>query len=184
MVNNRASSSQPKLRAADRLRAYELWLENDKPSLRTLMLIMAAEGVKVAHTTLQKWADANPEWRVQMQARDAGKPERIMTALALAKKDASKIEVDHYIGIKASLLARLYETLQRLPLTDIDEWTRALACLNQLEALIHDERGKSVKEITVSSPVTSLMDRLTPKVAIAPFVKPKPNGGGGNGASA
>ena len=140
-----------------------------------LEALLADKGVKIHHTNLIKWADANPEWARALLEKEAARPERILAALVAAKADATKLESDHFIGIKAQLVGRLYESVKQLPLTTIDEWRDALDCLDKIEQFVHSERGKVITAPQLV-PSTSLMDRLNPKVTVPAFKKPNGNG--------
>lgn len=166
----------------DRLMAYKVWLDADRPSIRELATILEDRGFKVHHSTLLDWATKNADWAKELVDKTGARTEQILSALSACKKEATKIDVDHFIGVKANLVGRLYMSLRELPLKTIEEWTRGLDCLDRIEAYIHSERGKAVGE---SGPnvVTSLMERLTPNVSLPPFKKANGNGtanGGGH----
>jgi hypothetical protein len=163
--------------------AFKIWLDNDRPSTRKLEdLIFEATGQRIDNTTLGGWMHAMPAWAAEKVDANPISPEQVIAALKSAKADANQLEADHFVGIKARLVARLFESVQELPLTTVDDWDRALGCCDRIEALVHTERGRSVME-KGSNVVSSLMDRLAPNVTVAPFKKLQANGGGTNGAN-
>lgn len=158
--------------------AFNLWLNNSKPSFRELKkLIKAQMGINVGLATIEKWKDMIPGWANAYveEGRPGTKldPAKIISALKNAKADAQALEADHFKGVKAQLVARLYLSIKDLPINSVEDWERALACCDRLEALIHAERGKAV---TDKGQVGSLMQAMAPPVNIAPFKKPNGNG--------
>ncbi len=166
---------QSEYTAADKAMAYQLWLEHDKPSLHEVARLMAAKGKPVDTATILRWKDRNPAWLALFQQKanpmDVG---TIADALALAKQDATALEAEHFLGIKAQLVARLYLSARTMTFTDIDQWQKALESCERIEALIHTERGKTVTEGRTGKPA-SILEAVAPSVNIAPFKKP--NGG-------
>jgi hypothetical protein len=163
--------------------AFKIWLDNDRPSSRKLRdLIFAQSGQRIDNSTLAGWARVMPDWAKETIVAKPITPEKVIAALKAAKEDANQLEADHFIGIKAQLVARLYDSVKSLPLENVDDWDRALTCCDRIEALIHTERGRSVME-KGSNVVSSLMDRLAPNVTVAPFKKLQANGGNTNGAN-
>lgn len=161
----------PRYTPEDRLLAFKLWLDHGKPQWRALADIFNKEtGYNVQFSTLYNWSAANREWMEAIVDSKPMKPERILAALAAAKEDAAQIEADHFKGVKAQMVCRLYESVKELPLKTIDDWTRALDCCEKIEAHIHAERGKALLEAGPSV-VTSLMDRMVPNVQLQPFKK-------------
>lgn len=167
--------SAPADRGTDRLVAYKLWLENGKPSIRTLAKLLVQNGIKVHHATLQKWTKTIPEWSRQILDKEPARPARIIAALKDAQDDATALVPEVFLGVKAQLVARLYDSVKELPLGSVDDWIRALDCCERLEGLIHAERGKVILEKGSSIVSTGLMDRLNPSISIPTFKKP--NGG-------
>lgn len=161
---------------AEKAMAYQLWLEADKCSLRQLSELMAAKGTSVDVATLSRWKDLNPTWAALFAAKaNPIDPAAIANALKRAKEDASKLEPEHFLGIKAQLVARLYTSICAMTFTDVDQWQRALESCEKIEALIHAERGKTISEHKTGRSA-SIMDAVAPNVTIAPFKKPNGNG--------
>lgn len=160
-----------------RHQAYQLWLENNKPSLDDMCKILKRElGIDVAKSTVMHWKDSIPSWHASfIEAKTKIDPAKLLAALTRAKADAKKLEPDHFLGIKTLLIARLYLAVTDITIATVDDWDRALACCDKLEALIHAERGKTV--VTEGGrPAGSLMNALSPPINIAPFKKPTGNG--------
>lgn len=160
--------------------AYRLWLESGRPSLRDLEKILATKGYSVDNSTLCRWKDKNPQWIAQMADKDAAvDPVKVISALKEAEDDATELAPEHFIGVKAQLVARLYKTIKAMPIDSVDEWLKALEACDRIEALIHNERGKVVADKdTIATPrgaTPSLLARLNPPVKLAEFKKP--NGG-------
>lgn len=155
-----------------RLAAFNLWLENGKPDWRLLQLLLKDKiGKDINFTTLHDWSTKMPEWKKAVADTERKSPAAILAALDAAKADANTLEADHFVGIKANLVGRLYLSMQDMQLTGIADWVMALDCLEKIEAHIHAERGKAVAE-KGPNVVSSLMERLSPNVSIAPFKKP------------
>lgn len=165
---------RPKHAYSDEVRqaAFKVWLDYDKPQWRALEVIFAKEtGQTIHYTTLHAWSETMPEWQTAIAEAERKKPMTILAALDAAKKNANKLEADHFVGIKAQLVGRLFISVQDMALSNITDWTMALDCLEKVEAHIHAERGKAVAE-KGPNVVSSLMERLSPNVSIAPFKKP------------
>lgn len=164
----------------DKLLAFKLWLDNGKPSMRRLAKLLKDRGITVNQATLHKWSDANSEWARHVLEKEPARPAKIITALKEAEEDATALVPEVFLGVKAQLVARLYESVKQLPLNSIDDWTRGLDCCERLEGLIHAERGKAILDKKSSIVSVSLMERLNPNVTIAPFKGPNgaANGGG------
>lgn len=166
----------PKFSEEERALAFKLWLDHDCPGYRQLAeLFMDATGKYINFSTLHDWACKNEVWAKAIVSRMTVDPERVMLALKAAKADANQLEADHFMGVKAQLVARLYESVQSLPLSNVEDWNRALDCCDRLEALIHTERGKAVAG-KGDNVAMGLMERLAPNVSIAPFKKANGNG--------
>lgn len=166
----------PKFSDEERALAFKLWLDNDAPGYRQLAdLFIEETGKDINHSTLHDWACKNEVWAKALVERMPVDPERVMLALKAAKKDANQLEPDHFMGVKAQLVARLYESVQTLPLKNVEEWNKALDCCDRLEALIHTERGKAIVG-KADNVAMGLMERLAPNVSLAPFKKANGNG--------
>lgn len=170
--------------AKTRQLAFELWLKHDRPSFMELEELMTAAGTPVDHSTLARFKDKNPLWLSLHEAqKNPIAPEKLIRTLTAAKLDARSLEPDHFIGLKAQLVARLYDAIKTLEINTVDDWERALNNCDRIEALIHAERGKAVAEKDAlavprgASP--SLMARLNPPVTVAPFKKPAAAAKGG-----
>ncbi len=175
MTRKRPKNAYPE---ETRQAAFAIWLENGKPGVRGLAVLLKEKtGLEVDPSTIHAWQRANPDWLKAVADSERKDPVVIIAALAAAKADANQLEADHFVGIKAQLVGRLYESVKELPLSTVDEWTHGLDCLDKIEAHIHAERGKAVLE-KGPNVVTSLMDRLNPNVSIAPFKKPGAAGTG------
>lgn len=160
--------------------AYRLWLETGRPSLRDLEKILATKGYQVDDSTLCRWKDKDPQWTAQMAEKNAAiDPVKVISALKEAEDDATELAPEHFIGVKAQLVARLYSTVKTMSIDTVDDWIKALECCDRIEALIHNERGKAVAEKdAVAVPrgaKPSLLTRLDPPVKLSEFKKP--NGG-------
>lgn len=176
-----APKKKPKVhKPEDKLLAFKLWLDNGKPSMRQLAKLLEGRGIKVNQSSLHKWAEANSEWARHMLDKEPARPAKIITALKEAEEDATALAPEVFLGVKAQLVARLYESVKQLPLNSIEEWNRGLDCCERLEALIHAERGKAILDKKSSIVSVSLMERLNPTVTIAPFktTNGSANGGG------
>lgn len=157
--------------------AYRMWLEAGRPSLRDLEKLLAAKGYSVDNSTLCRWKDKNAQWTAQMADKNAAiDPVKVISALKEAENDATELAPEHFIGVKAQLVARLYTTVKMLEISNIDDWYKALDACDRIEALIHAERGKAVAEkdaIAVPRGAKpSLLNRLDPPVKLADFKKP------------
>lgn len=160
--------------------AYRMWCENEQPSFRQLAEILRKQGYEIDDSTLNRWANRDPKWAQALLLKETQPVARIIGALQDAEAEANELKPEHFIGVKAQLVARLFTTVKVLPITTVEEWHRALDCCERLEALIHAERGKVVSEGSTGplngAGAASLLDRLNPAVNIAPFKKP--SGGG------
>lgn len=156
--------------------AYRLWLEAGRPSLRDLEKLLAAKGYSVDNSTLCRWKDKNPQWTAQMADKNATiDPVKVISALKEAEADATELAPEHFIGVKAQLVARLYTTIKVMPIDRVEDWLQALEACERIEALIHTERGKTVAEkdaiATPRGATPSLLNRLNPPVKLAEFKK-------------
>lgn len=168
--------------------AKKVWFQNHKPSFRKLEELLAAQGLEVDNSTLVRWANDDPEWQAAvLEAKAKVPPTKIIAAIKAAKEDAKNLAPEVIIGVKAQLVARLYETIKEMQITTVDDWLKALDCCERIEALIHAERGKAIADndrLAVPRGVApSLISRLNPSVAVAPFKKPVATAGGGNGSN-
>ncbi len=106
---------------------------------------------------------------------DSKFPLEAFEALRKAKDDATELSADHYVGVKAQLVARLYETIKEMRIETVDDWLKALDACDRIEGLIHDERGKAVAGMdTIAIPrgaKPSLINRLEPPVSLPTFKK-------------
>lgn len=160
--------------------AYRIYLEAGRPSLRELEKLLAVKGYAVDDSTLSRWANKNPAWLAQIAEKaNPIDPVRIISALKEAENDATELAPEHFIGVKAQLVARLYTTVKMLEISNIDDWYKALDACDRIEALIHAERGKAVADKdAIAIPrgaKPSLINRMDPPVKLAEFKKP--NGG-------
>lgn len=160
--------------------AYRLYLEAGRPSLRDLEKILAAKGYQVDDSTLCRWAAKNAQWTAQLaDKKNPIDPVKVISALKEAEDDATELAPEHFIGVKAQLVARLYSTVKTMSIDTVDDWIKALECCDRIEALIHAERGKAVAEKdTLAVPrgaKPSLLNRLDPPVKLADFKKPGAN---------
>lgn len=160
--------------------AYRLWLESGRPSLRDLEKILAAKGYSVDNSSLCRWKSKNANWTAQMADKmGALDPVKVISALKEAEDDATELAPEHFIGVKAQLVARLYTAVKTMTIDTVDDWIKALECCDRIEALIHNERGKVVADKdTVAVPrgaSATLMGRLNPPVKLTEFKKPGVN---------
>jgi hypothetical protein len=161
-----------------------LWLTANKPSLRELEKLLRAQGYEIDDGTLSRWSTKDAEWHAAMvNTRAKISPTKLMQSIINAKDDGQTLAPEVILGVKAQLVARLYETIKCMQIDTIDEWMKALDCCDRIEALIHAERGKAIADVdrlAVPRGVTpSLVARLNPSVAVPPFKKPAANGNGG-----
>lgn len=164
-------------------KAFNLWIEHGRPTLEVLCKIIKEKlGFDVAESTVKKWKDSIPGWTaVFIENGSKGTkidPVKLIDVLKNCKEDAKGLEADHFAGVKAQLVARLYLVMKELPINSVEDWERALSCCDKLEALIHTERGRAVAD---RSQVGSLMQAMAAPVNIAPFKKP--NGSNGHGVA-
>lgn len=159
--------------------AFSVWKENGRPSFRLLAALLKQEGFAISHNSLKEWANKDVEWKQLLLDAKAPPPEELIDALKNAKDDASELVSEHFQGVKARLVARLYLSIQKIEINTIENWKEALGCCEQLEGLIHSERGKRVLNPSdkADGGVSSLMERMSPVVNIAPFKKPVAAGG-------
>lgn len=159
---------------------FQTWLEAGKPSYEKLAeLLRERHKLPINKATLARWAKADPAWQLEQVTKEKAPASQILSALDQLKKKANALEADHFIGLKAELVGRLFSALKDLPVNSVEEWRDALGCCEQIEALIHNERGKAIRDAVTNgaTPIpTSIMDKLNPAVSMAPFTK-KPNGG-------
>lgn len=178
-----ASKGKGKSRPSEQL-AFRIWNQSGRPSLRQLEVILDEKGYAIDHSTLGRWAQEYGPWaKAIVDSTAALSPERIIAAIEEAIKDSQDLAPEVFQGVKAQLVARLYETIKIMPIGTIDEWMRALDACERIEAFIHAERGKA---IAARDPIAvprgasnSLIARLNPTVNVAPFKKPN----GANGAA-
>lgn len=175
-----ADEAPQKGRKPSQTLAYRIWLEAGRPSLRELEKVLAAKGYSVDGSTLSRWANKNATWIAQLAEKaNPIDPVKVISALKEAEDDATELAPEHFIGVKAQLVARLYTTVKVLEINNIEDWYKALDACDRIEALIHAERGKAVAEkdaIAVPRGAKpSLLNRLEPPVKLADFKKP---GGG------
>lgn len=161
--------------------AFRTWLQHQRPTFRDLEQILRNMGYQADHTTLSRMSKEFPKWALAVAQQNTELPPvQIIAALHEASKAANDVTPEAYLGIKAQLVARLYETVKTMPLSTIDEWIKGLDACERIEAFIHAERGKAVAAgDDIAQPrgaSQSLMNRLNPAVNIPPFKKP------GNGA--
>lgn len=172
--------AQPTRKKPSQQLAYRIYLEAGRPSLRDLEKILEAKGYQVDDSTLCRWAAKNAAWTAQIaDQKNPIDPVKVISALKEAENDATELAPEHFIGVKAQLVARLYSTIKAMPIDNVEDWLKALEACDRIEALIHAERGKAVAEkdaIAVPRGAKpSLLNRLDPPVKLAEFKKP--NGG-------
>lgn len=156
--------------------AYQLWLEKGKPTLSDLARILRSAGYVVDLATLSRWKDKDPKWLAEFeQATKPLDPAKAISALERAKDDATELTPEHFVGVKAQLVARLYDTIKTMHIDSVEDWLKALDACERIEALIHTERGKIVAaKDAIALPrgaSPSLLARLDPQVSLAPFKK-------------
>jgi hypothetical protein len=154
--------------------AHRMWLEADGPSFRELKVLLAARGYSVDESTLSRWKDRNPTWAAQFcEKYSPVDPTKMASALQEVKDDAAELSPQHYLGMKARLLFRLYQGIRSLNISTVDELSKGLECCDRIEALIHAERGNAVSAMEIASQETgerpSLIARLHPQIKLAPF---------------
>lgn len=157
--------------------AFRMWLEAGRPSLRDLEKLLAAKGYSVDNSTLCRWAAKNADWTAKLAEKaNPIDPVKVINALKEAEQDATELAPEHFKGVKAQLVARLYTTVKTMAIDNVDDWLKALEACDRIEALIHNERGKAVAD---KDPVAvprgaapTLLNRLNPPVKLAEFKKP------------
>lgn len=158
--------------------AYRVWKACGRPPTRALEQILASRGYSIDHTSLSRWMHSYGPW-IEAQTEEQPLPlDRVIAALAHARQGGDQIAPDVYLGIKAQLLARLWESAQNIEIRDFTEWHKAGDAFERLASWIHAERGKAIEsgdELVAFPKPTSLMAQLNPTVTVAPFKKP--NGG-------
>lgn len=157
--------------------AHRTWLEADRPSFRELKNLLVGRGYSVDESTLSRWKDKNPVWTVQFCEKfNPVDPTKMAAALMEAKDDAAELSPQHYLGMKARLLFRLYQGIKSLRINTVDELSKGLECCDRIDALIHAERGKAVSEMGSARHETgerpSLIARLHPQIKLPPFKRP------------
>ena len=156
--------------------AFQLWIEAKKPSIRGFARHLNKLGYTIDFSTLSRWKDKNPQWLVEYKAcQHPMDPIKIIDALKAAADDATELTPEHFVGVKAQLVARLYESIKTMPIDSVDEWLKALDACDRIESLIHAERGKAIAGMdTIAIPrgaKPSLINRLEPAVTLPTFKK-------------
>jgi hypothetical protein len=164
--------------------AFDVWIKNGKPSMRRLKDILSEQGYSVHNQTLSNWKDRHVEWQAAYAAIKAPiTPGQIIATLETAERVAPVLKTEHFMGVKAQLVARLFASIEHMPITSVADLREGIDCCERLEGLIHAERGKTVIESnSISRPSGGLADRLG-TVVPGPFKKPVATAGGGNGAN-
>ena len=175
-------SDEPKPNRRDKLTgapitpalARTMWFSGGKPSMKAFAKILQEQGYHAPRTTLERWCAADKQWALaRAQKEQAIPPESIITALHEAVEVSGEMASEVFLGTKAQLVARLYETIKTMPINTIEEWAAGLECCEKIEALIHIERGKAISDGKRDSALRgvspSLMSRVEPEVTVAPF---------------
>jgi hypothetical protein len=171
----------PNYTAEQKELAFKIWKETGFPTLEELAKTLRADhGMALVKSTLSRWIARDVEWqKLWLEYHNPLSPLEILEALSQAKDEANLIDVDHLLGVKTALIARLYMSIRGMTFTTVPDMDGALACCDKIEALIHAERGKAVSE-KQSGKHVSLVASLGQPVTVAPFKK---TNGGGNGAN-
>lgn len=167
--------------------AFNVWIEANRPSLRELEKILAVKGFACSYATLSRWSREYGPWaKILVDTSTSLPPQVVIAALDQASKEARELTPEIYRGVKAQLVARLYETIKVMPFNTIDEWHRGLDCCDRIEAFIHAERGRAIAETDRTAvPRGGSRSLLATLNGDAPVVKlgdfKKPNGSNGSG---
>lgn len=161
--------------------AKKLWFTSGQPAFRPFAKMLEAAGYGVDTATLIRWAQADAEWSAAVAQNKAKmEPKQILKALKSAKDDSAELSPEVFLGVKAQLVARLYESIKTMAINNVEDWYKALDACDRIEALIHAERGKALaKQDSIATPrgaIPSIAQRLNPPVALATFKKPNGNG--------
>jgi hypothetical protein len=154
--------------------ARALWFSSGRPTIADFAIQLQEQGYHAPRTTLERWCNGDKKWKLARAQKEEIIPaENIIAALKEARDVSGEMAADVFLGAKAQLVARLYETIKVMPITTIDEWAAGLDCCEKIEALIHIERGKAITDdkrrgalLNVSP---ALMNRVEPEVVVAPF---------------
>jgi hypothetical protein len=152
--------------------ARQFWVKNGRPTFRQLADMLTKKGYPVNAGTLCRWKNKDSLWfRLMEEAEHAIAPEVIIRALNQAEKDGRQLRDTAYSGIKARLVARLYETISVIPLETIEEWHKAFAGIALLDGLIHTARGNEISKDADKPAGGSVIHAFEPKVPVPKFGK-------------
>lgn len=157
----------------------QTWRENKGIGFRELSKLMATQGYHASPSYLQGMKDKDDEWRAEYVAHrvSEGGPERTIDNLRAAFKEAEAVKAEHLIGIKARLISRLYEQILCIPISNVDEATRAVELLSRIDAQIHAMRGDDVRSGKAASLAAAAPASLLPRPQIGPIKPPAPANG-------
>lgn len=164
--------------------AFDAWRLR-KEGFRELAKRLAEMGYDtVAPATLMRMKDAHREWLKEWTEYQhfEGGPKRTLQILSSAFKQAREINADHILGLKAELIARLFEQLQTMRLDKIEDVQLAVDIIGKLDGHIHAQRGLDLnagKPQAESKPVTVAGKTqlvVAPKARIEPIRQPAPKG--------
>lgn len=149
--------------------ARKFWIDAGKPGFRRLAELLKAAGYTVSSATLHRWKTESPAWLLAYtEAENAAEPEVVIQALAQAERDGRAFKDAAYGGVKARLVARLYESITVMPISDIEEWHKALDAVGRLDGLIHAVRGREIAAAERPNG-GSVIHAFEPKVQVAKF---------------
>lgn len=152
--------------------ARQFWIKNKRPSFRHLADQLTKNGYPVNAGTLCRWKNKDPLWfRLMEDSEYSTPPEVIIKALQQAEKDGKSLRDEAYRGIKARLVARLYETISVIPLDTIEDWHKAFSGITMLDGLIHTARGNEISKDADKPAGGSVIHAFEPKVPVQKFGK-------------
>lgn len=156
--------------------AYTVWRECGRPNFRELADILQSKGYSISFQRLHIWHRQDVKWFTEKQEIDNADPEVVIEALKQAQLDAKKFDAKAYLGVKARLVARLYESIKTMPLATMEEWHRGLDACSRIDGLLHTARGEAIQDgkPDPAAKLGGVLDRFAPAVAVKPFSKPAP----------
>jgi hypothetical protein len=166
----------------DKELAFKIWKESGFTTQEELAeTLRSKHGMTTVKSTISRWIAKDPEWKkLWLEYHNPLSPLEILEALSQAKDEANLLDPDHLLGTKTALIARLYLSIRAMTFTTVADMDGALACCDKIEALIHQERGRTVSD-KQSNKHVSLVASLATPVTIAPFKKANGNGANGGG---
>lgn len=124
--------------------AWEVFRDLPEPNAKECARILQQRGLKVSYDTIARWARRG-EWRKRVERLRAvtglGNPKDVAAAL---KFQADELTPDVLQGLQVSMIARMAEQIETLPLKTPDDFSKMVDVIDKLDAIIHRQRGASI----------------------------------------